>query len=406
MQNEAEDLTYCWNRFRRDFTPLGNRLDPGPLSPEFEAFLSTIGPVDPSPLHWLPGLSASLGVGALFVKDESSRLGINSFKILGAAYALFHLLRERGRTLGPDTVLSAASEGNHGRAVARLARRLGLRCVVFVPEHTVKARREAIEGEGAALTIVSGSYDDSVREMVQTSRNRGYEVISDVSFAGCTKVPRWVAAGYSRLFLESFQQMLEQGCDRPDLVLLQGGVGCFASGGVQALRARYGDESPRIVVVEPVSAACLQASARSRDGVPTAASGRLDTIMAGLNCGFPSEEAWPILRDGVDLFLAVADGWTRAALRMLHRPTGGDPPIAAGESGAAGLAGLLALMNLSDDAAAGLRKDLDLGPETRILLVNTEGITDPEGLEVALAGEEEVDQACVRSGRNEEASHS
>lgn len=405
MHIEAEDLTFCWNRFRRDISSAGERLDPGPVSPEFEAFLATIGPVEPSPLHSLPALCASLGLGALFVKDESSRLGITSFKILGAAYALFRLLRARGQELGSETVLSAASEGNHGRAVARLARRLGLGCVVFVPEHTVEARREAIAGEGASLVVVSGSYDDSVREMVRTSRDRGYEVISDMSFPGCSEVPRWVAIGYTRLFREAFSQMVHQGCDQLDLVLLQGGVGCFASGGVQALRSQFGVGNPKIVVVEPVSAACLQASAESVEGVPTAASGRLDTMMAGLNCGFPSEVAWPILRDGVDLFLGVSDAHTRAAMRAMHRPIGGDPKVPAGESGAAGMAGLIALMNPKNEVAAGLKKGLDLSPESRVLVINTEGVTDPGGLAAALDADAEV-----RSSRDldhgEEASHS
>jgi len=323
----------------------------------------------PTPLHALPALARSLGLGELFVKDESWRFGLNAFKGLGAVWALHRI---RSRRAVPMTV-AAATEGNHGRAVAWAARRLGLSAVIFIPAHAAPARVEHLRKQGARVELVSGSYDAAVRRCAEVSAREGWQVVSDTGYEDYLEIPGWIAAGYATLFEEAGEQLGAAGLDAPDVVLIQAGVGALLHAAVAHYRA--GAIQPILVAVEPVAADALFASIGSPGGVPTPASGAQDSIMAGLNCGEVSRSAWPVVRRGVELFLTVEDRCTEAAMRRLARPEGGDPPITAGETGAAGLGGLLALLDSAELAEA--RAFLQLGPATRVLLINTEGATDP-----------------------------
>lgn len=332
----------------------------------------------PTPLLALPGLAACLGLGALLVKDESRRFGLNAFKALGASWALRCLVEaRRGGGAAPLTTVATATDGNHGRAVAWAARMHDLAAVIFIPEHSAPARIAAIRGEGARVTLVDGSYDDAVARCSAESAAHGWQVVADTGYAGYLEIPRLVAQGYATLFLEADAQIGAGRTPEPDLVMLQGGVGALAAAAVEHYAPR--GERPCLAVVEPDDADCLLESILSEDGQPRAARGLQRSIMAGLNCGLPSLAAWPVLRLGVDLFLGIEDRFAEEAMRLLWRPTPGDPRVEAGESGAAGLAGLIAL--LSDDSFREARARLGLSAGTTALVLNTEGATDPEGFQ-------------------------
>ena len=325
----------------------------------------------PTPLHACGGLAAELGLGALYVKDEALRFGLNAFKALGASWALHRIRMQRP---GPMTV-ATATEGNHGRAVAWAARQLGLPAVVFMRADAAPARVEAIRREGARIELVPGSYEDAVRRAARESERNDWQVVADVGYDGYLEIPHWIAEGYATLFEEADEQMEAAELPAPDVVLVQAGVGGLLHAAVDHYRGK--SEQPLLAAVEPAEADALLASINTPDGDPAPATGRQDSIMAGLNCGDVSLSAWPVVRRGVELFLTVEDRYAEAAMRKLAHPVGGDPPIVAGESGAAGLAGLLALLTAPELRLA--KEFLELGPGRRVLVINTEGATDPVG---------------------------
>jgi diaminopropionate ammonia-lyase len=336
----------------------------------------------PTALRQLDSLARELGIGTLLVKDESSRLGLPAFKILGASWAIrralgerlgidpdaplsFDELRARAGALAPMS-LAAATDGNHGRAVARVARMLGFGCRIFIPVGTATARIEAIAQEGAEVTIVEGGYGSAVAVSAKLAGDRCL-VISDTSWAGYETVPRWVIDGYATILDEVPDQLVEQGIPAPHLVFVQIGVGAFAAA---VVRRRFGHERglSRTVGVEPTNAACVLESLRA--GRVITLDGNQDSIMAGLNCGTPSLIAWPEIESGLDASLTVSDERAREAMRMLA-----SEGVVAGESGAAGVAGLVELLH--GEGLERIRSELSVDHETRALVFCTEGATDP-----------------------------
>ena len=350
------------------------------------AFHRTLAGYEPTPLVGLPEAARQLGIGTLSVKDESRRFGLKAFKALGAGYAM-HRWLARNAAAGPFT-FCAATDGNHGRAVAWTARRLGHSAVIYMPADSAQARVAGIRTEGARVVLVEGTFDDCVRRCAEDAQALGMQAVSDTAYPGYVDIPRWILLGYQTLFRE-MEGVLHQPAPagpRVDVVVLQAGVGGLAAAGAAYYARRYGAARPRLVCVEPIEAACCLESAEA--GERRTASGSQRTIMAGLSCGEVSPVAWPILRDAVDLFVAVSDAYAEEAMRLYAREG-----IVSGESGAAGLAALLALRRspgLRDAARA-----LGLGSGTRVLALNTEGDTDPDGyrrvvgrtsLEVSQAG--------------------
>ena len=319
---------------------LAGPLDPAPPPASPLAFHRSLAGYAVTPLVDAPAAAGALGVRRVLVKDESSRLGLPSFKVLGASWAIHRALQERRSAVRPALV--CATDGNHGRAVARMAQLLGLEATVFVPSAMVAARRAAITGEGARVQVVDGTYDDAV-EQAAALAGPDRLVIQDTAWPGYETVPAWVIEGYATIGAEIDVE--------PDVVAVQIGVGSFAA----AMVRRFA--GARIVGVEPVSAACALASAEA--GAPTEVPGPHDSSMAGLNCGRPSPVAWPLLSRGIEAFIAVADDRADEAVALLAADG-----ITAGESGAAGLAGLLAF-----------RADLALSADATVLVVNTEGDT-------------------------------
>lgn len=311
------------------------------------------------------------------MKDESSRLGLPAFKMLGASWAVYRLLVERlGEEpvwsdlyalraalapLGPLT-LAAATDGNHGRAVARMASLLGYQARIFVPAGTAEARIASIESEGASVTVVDGTYDEAVARSAGEAAD-DVLVVSDTSWEGYTQVPSWVIEGYATIFAEIDEQM--EGAS-PEIVVSQMGVGALTA----AVADQYATTAT-LLAVEPLTAACGLRSAEA--GRPTEVPGPHHSIMAGLNCGNVSIIAWPRISGGVDAFVAVDDAAAETAMRDLDRLG-----IAAGETGGAGLAGLRAWL---DSGATGLRDRAGLGIERTLatstaLVICTEGATD------------------------------
>jgi diaminopropionate ammonia-lyase len=329
------------------------------------AFLRALPGFAPTPLRALPGLARRLGVGALHLKDESTRLGLNAFKVLGAAWALERLRRSRP---GLGTI-ACATEGNHGRAVAWAARQLGLAAVVFIPAGAHPERVARLRREGAEVELVPGRYDDAVRACAEQSAVRGWQVVSDTGYGGYLEIPGWIAEGYLTLFAEADAALAAAQAPAPTIVLVQAGVGGLLHAAVTHYRAAAG--GPRIVAVEPDSADALITSIQGPAGAPAPATGRQDSIMAGLNCGAVSLSAWPAVRAGTDGFVTVSDPLAREAVRLLAEPEPGDPRVELSPTGAAGLAGLLAL--LREAGMQPVRKSLALDESSRILLVGTEG---------------------------------
>jgi diaminopropionate ammonia-lyase len=339
--------------------------------PAILGFHASLAEYRPTPLHSLPGLARELGVGGIFVKDESQRFGLNAFKMLGASWAAHRFFESNSR--GGDT-LAAATDGNHGRAVAWAARQASKRAVIYVPRHTVQTRIEAIRAEGAEVMVVDGTFDDAVRRADEDSRVNRWQVFSDTAYPGYMEIPAWIMDGYSTMFAEIDAQIAETRSSPPNLVIVQAGVGGLAGAAVRHSLRMGREHRPVLVSVQPSAADSLVESASRGDGEPHATRGNQDTMMAGLACGMPSLVAWPILKRGVTLFVSVEDRFAAEAMRRLYFPASGDPRIVSGEAGAAGLAGLMAMCGATEFADA--RKRLGISSDTSVLVVNSEGDTD------------------------------
>jgi diaminopropionate ammonia-lyase len=321
-----------------------------------------------TPLVRLDGLARSLGLAALWYKDERGRFGLKSFKALGGAYAVRRVLERQGRPAREVTV-TCATDGNHGRSVAWGARFFGCNCVIFIHATVSEGRAAAIRGYGAEVVRVPGNYDDAVRRAAAEAARHGWFVVSDTSYAGYRDVPVDVMHGYGVMAAEIFRQL--PAGEVPTHVFVQVGVGALAAAICAKLWLAWGPRRPRFVAVEPTRADSLARSIEA--GRPVVVHGDLETVMAGLACGEVSELAWEILREGTDVALAIGDDWALEAVRTLANPRDGDPVVVAGETGGAGLAALLALRDRPD-----LRVQLGLDAGSRVLLLGSEGDTDPE----------------------------
>jgi diaminopropionate ammonia-lyase len=321
----------------------------------------------PTPLVAAPGIAAKLGVQRVWVKDESSRLGLPAYKILGASWATYRALEQRFGEFAPwDTIedlarqlyshkrleLTTASEGNHGRAVARMARWLGLSANILLPGSAAPARVERIRDEGARVTMIDGTYDDAVAAVARLDGVRSL-VISDTAWPGYEQVPKWVVDGYSTLFRETDAQLAEAGEQQPDVVAVQMGVGSLAAAVVRHYR-RPG-VGARVIGVEPNGAACVLESLRA--GKLADVVGPFDEAMGGLNCGCPSLVAWPFLKGGLSACVAIPTSRAEEAVEALTADG-----VASTACGAAGLAGLLEH-----------RQELGLGASSTVLVISTEG---------------------------------
>lgn len=343
-----------------------------------------------TPLADLRRMAEYLGLGSVKIKDESWRFGLNAFKVLGGSFAAanfaagragmdigemsFERLKspEMREKLGDLTFLSA-TDGNHGRGVAWIADQLGYRCIIKMPAGTTRARVENIRNLHAEVTVEDANYDECVRRiaaLAETIDNSA--VLQDTAWEGYEEIPPWIMQGYGTLAKEAAEQFGEV----PTHIFVQAGVGSMAGAVAGYFAQRYPEEPPKVIVVEPVRAACHYESARRQDGSTVAAAGALDTISAGLACGEVNPISWDILRNHAVCFAAAEDSVTVRGMRMLSAPFKGDSQVVSGESGAVGFACLAAIM--LDEENRNLRDSLNLGAESRVLCISTEGDTDPE----------------------------
>ncbi|MEO8440723.1 MAG: diaminopropionate ammonia-lyase [Spartobacteria bacterium] len=346
----------------------------------------------PTPLHDLPGLARSLGIGQLLAKNESSRLGLPAFKILGASWAVYRALEQRTGKLEPwqtmaelaerlaplrPFTLATATDGNHGRAVAHMAALLGLSASIYVPLGTAQARIDGIASEGATVKIVKGTYDDAVQRVAQDASDRCL-VVSDTSWPGYEEIPQWVTEGYATIMAEIDDALAERDTPPPDLIAVPFGVGALAAAVVRHNETLPPNERAKVLSVEPLRAACMLDSMAAGELVTV--PGPHNSIMAGLNCGRPSIIAWPIVSKAIDGFIAIPDERARQAMRALAREG-----IVAGETGAASLAGLIEL--LTNPEMAPHSAALEIDQDSRALVIITEGATDPRSYREIVSGE-------------------
>jgi diaminopropionate ammonia-lyase len=348
-----------------------------------------------TPLIDAPDLAARAGVARVLVKQEGGRLGLPSFKMLGASWAIARALSAEGavpdlatlRATAPRRTLLTATDGNHGHAVARMARMLGLAAHIVVAAPTKKSRIAAIRRENALVTLWNGSYDEAVEHTAALAeQDPSLLLVSDTSWPGYERFPGWVIDGYSTMFHELDGQLAELGVEA-DLVAVPVGVGALATAVVRHWRAtssatvgvvRDHDfrSTPHIVGVEPAAAGCLYASLLA--GREVSVPGPHESVMSGLDCGRLSHIAWPELRRGISAAVRVDDERALDAVRALR-----EAGVEAGESGAASLAGVLALCEtLDSDARAGI----GLGPDSTVVLLNTEGTATTDFPAPRLAG--------------------
>ena len=339
----------------------------------------------PTPLRRLASLAERLGIAAVDYKDESQRFGIGSFKAQGGAYAVLRALERRlgveasgaspadlregeGRERASTCTTTCATAGNHGRAVAWGSEMFGCRCVIFLPAGADEARAEAIRRHGATVIRTDDAYDAAVEIAHREAEANDWIVISDTAYGDYEQTPRDVMHGYTTLAQEAIEQREGR---RPTHVFIQAGVGGLSTAVCGWLWERFGADRPVFVLVEPSSAGCFGRSIEARGRVEL--EGPFDTMMGGLASGVPSTLAWRLLAGCADFAMTISDASARRAMRTL---ADGPPPVVAGESGAAGLAGLIEAAGRPDWRAA-----IGLNEHSEVLLVGSEGAMAPEAYE-------------------------
>ena len=347
-----------------------------------------------TPLAQLKGMAEYLGLGSLFVKDESYRFGLNAFKVLGGSFAMARYIAGQ---LGKDVsevdynyltgdklkeefgqaTFFTATDGNHGRGVAWAANRLGQKAVVLMPKGSVESRFNNIAKEGAQVSIEEVNYDECVRRANAMAEKTEHGVmVQDTAWEGYEDIPAWIMQGYGTMASEAAQQLKEAGVDRPTHIFIQAGVGSLA-GAVQGYFANlFHDCEPTVVVMEAQAADCLYQGAKAGDGDIRIVDGDLSTIMAGLACGEPNIISWDILKNHSSFFVSCPDWVSAKGMRMLGAPVKGDPQVVSGESGAVGM-GLIATL-MTEPEYAQLKEAIGLDENSRVLMFSTEGDTDPE----------------------------
>ena len=363
-QELADSNTWYSNPTARNWTC-------APPAKEVVRFHKSLPSYSITPLIELPTIAFDLGVGRVFVKDESARMNLSAFKILGAAWAVAQALTDGANPADIDDVkaaidsenkptLVAATDGNHGRAVAHMAKRLGLECAIVIPEGVSDQAINNIAGEGAEITIIDGDYDEAVelaKEITSTLDNAIH--IQDMSWSGYEQIPSWIIEGYTTLCAETDEQLREIGSGPADLVAAPVGVGSFLHSVLAHYRSQPG-RNPVVLSVEAIGAACVLRSLQNGEltSVET-----VPTIMAGMNCGTPSSDSWPTHHAGVDAAVALTDDETRWDLKVLA-----DLGVDAGPCGAATLSGVRKALSTPER-----RDELGITKDSVIVLFSTEG---------------------------------
>lgn len=394
-------MNFVSNSFHKNTfdNSLFNDFNPDVLS-NILAFHKSVPGYSETPLHHLNGLAAKIGVGQILVKDESHRFGLNAFKGLGGIYALasyfeshynielssFDKLVEYLQDKNPMTFVTA-TDGNHGKGIAWAAKLLNQRALVYMPKNTSQARVDAITALGAEVVVTDINYDDTVREATHVAELNNWPLVQDTAWDEYEDIPLKIMQGYSTIISEIKAQLGASDYNKITHVFLQAGVGSFAGSMAASLMQTLEHKNLKVIVVEPNNAACLYKSASDSSGEPINVTGDLETMMAGLSCGEPSIQGWSILKDLTDVFISCDDNVSADGMRILGKPED-DEKIISGESGSVTIGALSALMTQSQFQH--IRNELELNNASRVLLINTEGDTDPDNYKKVLAEETEV----------------
>lgn len=353
-------------------------------------FHSDIPGYKSTPLHSLPGLSDLLGVKGIYVKDESKRFGLNAFKGLGASYAMatyfskklsldldainFTQLLDLVKKL-PKSTFATVTAGNHGRGVAWAANLFEQESKVYLPKGSSTMRLNAIQELGADASITEMNYDDTVLHIASVAEENNWILIQDTAWEGYEELPLSLMQGYTTIVAEVLAHLNDQSLREISHVILQAGVGSFAGAIAAAIYQASSGTAPKIIIVEPSEADCLYQSVQHTTGEPQRVYGNLSTMMAGLACGEPNPIGWEILKTIGDHFISCDDSISAKGMRVLSSPMHEDVKIISGESGAVPL-GLLHELMTNNELTA-MKNNLGLDDSSNVLIINTEGDTDP-----------------------------
>ncbi len=355
-----------------------------------QAFHSSFPIYGETPLVSLKNTARELGLGNIFIKDESLRFGLNAFKVLGGSFAIGNYMaqkmgksienftyndlisEETRKALGKMTFVTA-TDGNHGRGVAWTAKTLRQKAVVYMPKGSAQERLENILAEGAEASITDMNYDDAVRFAHRQAEEKGWVMVQDTAWEGYEDIPLWIMQGYGTMAYEAYTQLAE----RPTHIFLQAGVGSMAGAVTAFFAGIYKENCPIITIVEPNKADCIFRTAKANDGKLHYVTGEMDTIMAGLACGEPCSMGWDILKEYGDHFISCPDYVAAQGMRIMGNPAKGDVPIISGESGAATFGCVAEIMR--NPALRDWKEKLKLDEKARVLCFSTEGDTDWKG---------------------------
>lgn len=354
-------------------------------------FVSTQSDYAPTPLVSLDGLAERLNIGKIYVKDESKRMGLNAFKGVGVFYGAVRAICKE-LNLDIDTItyedlikgdlnkkikeftFIAATDGNHGKGLAWVANRLGCKCDIYMPKNTTDERVKAIENLGATVTVTDYNYDDTLRVVIDKAKGKGLLHIQDQAWDGYTETTNFISEGYTLIADEALEQMQQDGTERPTHIILQAGAGSFAFGIFDYYANVFKDNKPYMVIAEAHNANCYYTSVQK--GKFTQITGDLETVMAGLSVGEANVVAWEYLPNIVEGYASCGDSITARGMRVLSSPCKEDKRVISGESGALGVGFLSTICDL--EGYEYIREKMKLNKNSRVLLINTEGDTDPD----------------------------
>lgn len=349
------------------------------------------GRYQPTPLIQMKNLQKKTGIANLLVKDESSRMGCNSFKPLGTLNCLYNILDENNseptldelkRSLAgcPRQTFIAAGDHTLSLATAWAAAYFAQKAEVYLPQDTCPGQVEAMKNLGAEVHLVAGNFASSFEIASEAASSRkSKHLVQEHSWNGCDKPARLLVDGYYSLFQETGLQLQQQNLPLPDVVILQSGSGLLLEAAARYFYFQDSGKIPQLVCVEPANCACILESASSPFGKATHLEKTVESRMTGLNYAAPSLISWPVIRSTFDLFLAIDDIWTFQAMKLFHNPGADDPLIQAGEAGAAGLGALLALM--VDPDLENCKSCVHIDRESTVMVINTEGVIDRQLLQ-------------------------
>ncbi len=367
MSNESEVSKWQYSHFLKNEINNFSKNDILNVLPKQDIDLAynTISRWDnysPTPLISLNKLSKKLKLNKIFYKDESKRFHLKSFKALGGAYAV-----ERVTKGNKEVVISTATAGNHGRSVAWGSQKLGLKCKIFISEYVSNFRAEVMRSFGADVIRVKGNYDNSLKECIKQSKQNNWQIVQDVAWQDYKLVPKLTMAGYSVMMKEISEQINNQQISH---VILQAGVGGMAAAMVAGI-ARYLDNIPKIIVVEPENAACVLESVKA--GKIKKISIEKESLMGGMSCDEVSLVPWEILQKSISHCVTVSDHYISKTVKCLANSQFSDEKIIGGECSTPGIISLVGLCN-----DAGVRKKINLNEESKVLLFGCEGDADEE----------------------------